>query len=869
MSAQPAPRQPAAADEVLQLSKFTVTDQADTGYNTEQTTSGLRIVQELKNVANSISIVNQQLMDDVAAHSIEDMTRWTVTGEASADPTNVNGSVRLVFRGVANSYAVRNGWIWYGPIDSYSTERVEIVRGPNSFLYGEADIGGFQNQITKRGLFNRDFIKTKLIGGSEDLRRVELDVNRRLTKQVAVRFSAVDSVNDTWWHHGHRNFRGLYGATTYKPFRNTMVYLSGEYTKDTQVRPTGFLNDQFSFYNSSAANPLNNTDTLAYTNTNGVVYLPATGASYRLNGLRTTRGSGRAIIDPLMVPREMQFQGPSSSAQINSETITLEIEQNVGPNLHLLLSGNYYKQYTESHGISARNINRDLNPTLLGGAPNPYFNELYTEYFRNWFVGGNRVKDVRLSAVYDLETRWFKQQIVVNAQQHQDDPNYPFPSPFTIAEFVDPSSPAFVGTLQTASDKTAYLANITTLNNNRFLRRYYFKDGDGDELTGDVGIVPGRSLYLPNIPGGTAGQRYSRRFYTPSVGIGASGSYFKDHLHTLLGFRKDQFRMKTFNGIVDATPFNRGVYKIDDVISAPQYVLEEFQGANAGAVLRINDMIAFSYNRANSFRTSAGEGGDGYVYGTKQGVPEGKGDDISVRLSFLGGRVLINGTHYNNFRDNDRIATAPANVRDEMIALFPTTFFFTGTDTQKTTSEGVEVEMVANVTPNWRLMFNFAKNELVTEERLPQLKSFQAEAKQNGQATPFTDAYVLTMPDGVPTAGFTKHRANILTRYTFTAGAAKGLFVGGGINWRDQTFRGAADLNRDGRTEIGPESLWSPSYYLASFMGGYTTKIFERRTTFQLNVDNLFDRDYYTSNGASNGFWGNPRSFKLSAAVEF
>src|SRR5215207_8001034 len=119
LAAQTPPRPATAAtDEVLQLSKFTVTDEADTGYNTVQTTSGLRIVQELKNVANSISIVNQQLMDDVAAHSIEDMTRWTVTGEASADPTNVNGSVRLVFRGVANSYAVRNGWIWYGPIDS-------------------------------------------------------------------------------------------------------------------------------------------------------------------------------------------------------------------------------------------------------------------------------------------------------------------------------------------------------------------------------------------------------------------------------------------------------------------------------------------------------------------------------------------------------------------------------------------------------------------------------------------------------------------------------------------------------------------------------------------------------------------------------
>lgn len=859
----------AASEEALQLSTFTVSGERDRGYESTQTTSGLRIVQELKNVANSISIINQQLMDDVGAMSIEDMTRWTVTGEANADPTQVNGSVRLVFRGITNAYAVRNGWIWYGPIDAYSTERVEIVRGPNSFLYGEADIGGFQNQITKRGLFNRDFTKAKLIGGSDSLRRVEFDANRRINRQVAVRVAAVDSVNDTWWHHGHRNYRGVYGAVTYKPFRDTTIYLSGEHSKDTQVRPTGFLIDQFSYYDATKANPLNSSDTSALTNASGVVYLPASRASYRLNGLRTTRGYGMSVIDPTLVPREYQFQGPASSAKINSQTVTLEIEQNIGPNLHLLLSSNYYKQYTENWGISAKNVLRDVNPTLPGGAPNPYYNELYTEYYRTWFKGGNVVKDIRLSAVYDLNTRWFKQQFVVNAQQHQDNPNYPFPSPMTLGEFVDPASSAFIGTLQTAQTRAAYLANVATLNNNRLVRRYYLKDGDGAAITGDMNPVAGQSVFMPNLPGGTSGQRHSRRFYTPSIGVGASGSYLNDHLFTLVGYRKDQFRMKTFNGIVDATPNNRLVYLIDDALSAPQYVLYEFHGVNAGGVVRINDMIAFSYNRANSFRTSVGDGADGYVLGTKQGVPEGKGDDIGVRLAFFGGRLQINGTRYNNFRENDRVASAPVAVRDEMVAIFPETFYHTGADTQKTTSSGVEVEMVANPVPNWRVMFNFASNKLVTEDRLPQLKSFQAQAKAQNRPTPETDAYLLTLPDGAPTAGYTKHRANVFTRYAFSTGGLKGLFVGGGVNWRDRTYRGAADLNRDGTTTNSNESLWTPSYYVVSALAGYSTRLFERPVSFQLNVDNVFDKDYYLSSGTGNGFWGNPRTFKLSATVEF
>ncbi|HRP04708.1 MAG TPA: hypothetical protein PLV87_07340 [Opitutaceae bacterium] len=84
-----------------------------------QTTSGMRTVQELKNVANSISVVNSQMIQDLGALTIEDMTRWTVTGEVNPDPQVAGGTSRLMFRGIQNNYSIRNGWIWYSPIDSY------------------------------------------------------------------------------------------------------------------------------------------------------------------------------------------------------------------------------------------------------------------------------------------------------------------------------------------------------------------------------------------------------------------------------------------------------------------------------------------------------------------------------------------------------------------------------------------------------------------------------------------------------------------------------------------------------------------------------------------------------------------------------
>src|SRR5687767_12052786 len=186
----PTPSPAAKPDDAVTLSVFTVTEEKDLGYESMHTTSGLRTVQELKNVANSISIMNSQLIEDVGALNIEEMSRWFVTGEQSPDPAQPN---QLIFRGVRNSFALRNGWIWYSPMDSFTTERVELLRGPNAFLYGEADLGGANNLVTKHGLFTRNLTRTKLMIGADDitgnnLRRVELDLNRILVRdKLAVR----------------------------------------------------------------------------------------------------------------------------------------------------------------------------------------------------------------------------------------------------------------------------------------------------------------------------------------------------------------------------------------------------------------------------------------------------------------------------------------------------------------------------------------------------------------------------------------------------------------------------------------------------------------------------------------------------------
>ncbi len=851
----PAPRAaaPTPKDDAIQLSVFTVTEERDLGYESMQTTSGLRTVQELKNVANSISIMNSTLLEDLGVIDVNEASRWFVTGEDNPDPALSN---RLIFRGIVNNYAMRNGWIWYSPMDSFATERIELLRGPNAFLYGEADLGGANNQITKRGLFTRNITRVKLMAGSQNFRRVELDVNRRIGNKVAMRFAAVASDNDSWIEHVRRNFAGLYGAVTYRPFRSTTIHAMAEKSRIASVNAQGLFLDNFSF-----------TNVTTLTNTAGFVYVPATGQMFRAATMRRSNGTGFAVLDPALVPKTWQVNGPNATYHNSYSSFTVEVEQKIGKNLNLQLSGNFYQQHIDQWNVAAaRNVYRDLNPTLPSGTPNPRFNELYTEYFRIRNINGNTVRDVRLSAVYNLETKWMHQQLVANLQQHQDTPGQRKPK---WGEYLDPSHPNFVGTVNPAPTQAAHTANRTTFTNNRFFRRYYLRDGNGDDLTGDTGPVPGVSNWFPDLSNQVpaTGNIQMRRFYTPSWGVGASGRYLKNHLYTLVGYRRDHFNMRTTVGSPEPVPYVWNNRVLDGAFAPnPAFVQYKVDGANYGLVLRWNEHIAFAYNHAQSFRISLGEGNLTYNPGVRQSIPTGEGEDFSARMTLFGGKIEFNTTHYNNFQPNARFNPAPViAVRDEVSALFPETFNPTGQDYQTTTTKGYEVEIVANLTRHWRLMLNAATNKVITENRAPLLKGFQAQARELGQPTPLLDAFLETIPEGVPNAGYTKVRGNLFTRYTFSQGPFKGLYVGGGANYREPTFRGNGRLVQNGPLV----ELWSPSYYVISLLAGYQTKILNRPTTFSVNVSNLFDQDYYVSATTTSGSWGAPRSFRMTVITDF
>ncbi len=845
----------APKDDPIQLSVFSVVDDKDTGYGTSQTTSAMRTAQDLKNVANSISIMNAQFIEDLGLTTMEEMATWMVSGESNPDP-NATVQSRIVLRGIPNAYALRNGWIWYSPMDSFSTERIEELRGPNAFLYGEADVGGAQNQITKRGLIGRKINRVRVMTGSYNLLRTEVDFNRTLVpNKVAFRAAAVSHKSDSWIDNVRRDFRGLYGALTYRPAKTTTISAMFEHARTTSVLSQGMLVDAFA---RAATATLGNV---------GYIYNTASGTGFRAQGRVVSTGPAVAIIDTALIPKRTQLNGPDSTYRNNTTSFTLEAEHHIGKNLHLQITGNFYQQKLDNWTVNTRNITRDRSPLLPNGQVNPYFNELYAEYFRTHGIDGNIVRDMRFSAVYDLKLPWFTQQFIANVQQHQDNPGQKKPK---FVEIIDPTSPNWAGVIDPAGTQAAFNTNRATFAANRFYRRYYLRDGFGSDRTDDLNPVPGVSALYPDVGGRAAtGQFISRRFYTPSWGVGASGTYFKDHLYTMIGYRQDHFNMRTERGILRA----QKDWVVDplDAFNTPaaRFVQYKVDGANYGGVFRLNDTFAIGYNYAQSFRISVGQGAATFNSGELQSIPVGEGTDISARFTLLKGKLELNVVHYKNFTPNARYAVpgVTTQLRDELIAIFPNSFDVTATgDYQTTLSRGDEVQAFATLTRNLRLTASYAANKVVNTDRVPLLKSIRDAAKTLNRPTPLLNDLLLTIPEGVPNGGYTKARGNVFVRYAFSEGTLRGVAFGGGGNWRLRTYRGT--VNYSGLTTSPVINLWSPAYTIYTAYLSYGRKIYNRTTNFQLNVDNVFDKEYYRSAAIGSGSWGDPRSFKFTVSTD-
>lgn len=139
----------AGADEpIVMLSPFEVRSQSDLGYRAAQSVTATQAAVPIMQLPMSVSAYTGTFIADQKAYDLYDVVKWAPG--VHQDNVSPQGWVRFNIRGFTSAAVLRNGFDSFRFIDTTDVERVEVVRGPASLLYGQINPGGVVNYLTKR-----------------------------------------------------------------------------------------------------------------------------------------------------------------------------------------------------------------------------------------------------------------------------------------------------------------------------------------------------------------------------------------------------------------------------------------------------------------------------------------------------------------------------------------------------------------------------------------------------------------------------------------------------------------------------------------------------------------------------------------------
>lgn len=190
-------------------------------YKVDQLQASGKFPEPLLNTAKSVTVLSKELLADQNATTLKQGILNTAgvtlgTGEGG----NAFGD-RFFIRG----FDARNDVFLDGVRDAgvsvrenFFTEQVEILRGPGSSFAGRGTAGGAINIVTKQANTDRNFYNMDTSWGTDNTKRVTLDLNQVISPTLAVRAGGLfqdgkvagrDRVTDD------RN--GAFAALTWKP----------------------------------------------------------------------------------------------------------------------------------------------------------------------------------------------------------------------------------------------------------------------------------------------------------------------------------------------------------------------------------------------------------------------------------------------------------------------------------------------------------------------------------------------------------------------------------------------------------------------------------------------------------------------------
>ncbi|MFN6541182.1 MAG: TonB-dependent siderophore receptor [Nostoc sp. EkiNYC01] len=225
---QTEPSQPSAeGDKPIEL---VVTGEQD-GYSVPDASTATRTDTPLRDIPQSIQVVPQQVIKDQQITRISDAARnvsgVTPQGGYAGATDNYNIRGFTTYDNLRNGFSVQDNFV-----NPTNIERIEVLKGPASVLYGQFEPGGVVNYITKQPL-SEPYYSAEFTAGSFSTYRPSIDISAPLNsdRTLLYRLNAAYENSGSFIDFGNQEVLAIAPALTYKIGDATTLTLEYEYLK--------------------------------------------------------------------------------------------------------------------------------------------------------------------------------------------------------------------------------------------------------------------------------------------------------------------------------------------------------------------------------------------------------------------------------------------------------------------------------------------------------------------------------------------------------------------------------------------------------------------------------------------------------------
>jgi len=228
-----------AAGGPLRLGPIQVAGQGESaygpveGYRAARSATATRTDTPIMETPASIQVVPERVVEDQASTRLRDVYR-NISG---VQPAFTGGSVstteQAIIRGFNDPRIYRNGFRFFdiAPVDLANVERIEVLKGPASVLFGLGEPGGLLNIVTKRPVDDTFAILEQEVG-SHDRYRTSVDANSPLVADNSLlgRINVAYTNDGTFRDHDGIERAFIAPAVTWRPSNVTELTLDLSYS---------------------------------------------------------------------------------------------------------------------------------------------------------------------------------------------------------------------------------------------------------------------------------------------------------------------------------------------------------------------------------------------------------------------------------------------------------------------------------------------------------------------------------------------------------------------------------------------------------------------------------------------------------------